>query len=153
MGTFQQESNPYSSTTSLGFKLLDGIQAMILPSATTAAIGDCLAVDETVVANGLYTTMKVVAAGDLTGMGFFGISLDTIAAAGVGRFLFIGYAPKALMAAATVAGAELSATAASRALTATATAQKVIAKCITATASGVVTDVFVDGINGFGCLA
>jgi hypothetical protein len=152
MASLDKIANPQSTTVSLGLRLEDGIQPMKSP--VTTAVGDVLAVDETVVTNGLYTTMKVVAAGDLTGMGIFGVSLDAIGTANsTGRFFFIGYTPKALMAAATVAGAELSATAASRALTATATAQKVIAKCITATASGVVTDVFFDGVNGFGCLA
>ncbi len=152
MGTMVQEGNPYSRTAALGFRLIDGIQGMVSP--VTTAVGDVLAVDETAVTNGLYTTMKAVVAGDLTSMGLFGISLDAIASTNsTGRFLFIGYAPQALMVAATVAGAEVTPTASSRALTATATAQKVTGKCITATSGAGLTDCFWDGINGFGCLA
>lgn len=151
------EGNPASKTTSLGLDLLDGIQSMIIPTSTAVAIGDCLAVDESVVTNGNYTTMKVVAAGDLTGMGLFGIALDAVPSNAnttqTVRCQFLGYVPVALMAAATAVGAELTPTAASRALTATATGQKVCGKCMTATGSGVTTDVFWDGINGFGCLA
>jgi len=118
-------------------------------SIAAVTLGDLVALDAATagsVSGGNVYKVRQPVTGDLIA-GEFGVALEDVAAGKYGKFARRGRV-KMLMAAATALGANLSATNASDAATASATTQKVIAKCRVLTSAAGLTDVDFDGIYG-----